>query len=426
MGLPMAKNVVQKCGLPVLGYDVVQQQMDAFREAGGIPVSDPAEIYKACDVILQILPTHPIIRNSVEQAIQYGKPGNVIVDLSSTAPDIILELYQQAKDAGMFLLDSPVSGGNPMAIAGTLAIMTGGDKEAFVKVKPVLACMGSPVYTGGPASGSVTKLVNNMIGGAILVAIAEGYAFAAKAGIDLQTTFEATRGGFAGGPMYDNQVPKIIKRDYTPGARIAVHRKDILGSAEVVGLNAEREILGLNEAVVAAGKLILQHTGVLGADAVKLVPAGRNGNAPCKGFLRSREVHKGKLELHGAVKVVQEITPRLKDGGLVLVLRKLVVDVLILDRFGVARIGHTADAVRPHTLIRDAVLRRFFFFIRSVRSCDGGFDLFSFGAGQLFLFGQFDTPPGLTGFAAPERHKNCWSYTGAALASGSTRGRCCG
>ena len=230
MGLPMAKNVVQKCGLPVLGYDVVQQQMDAFREAGGIPVSDPAEIYKACDVILQILPTHPIIRNSVEQAIQYGKPGNVIVDLSSTAPDIILELYQQAKDAGMFLLDSPVSGGNPMAIAGTLAIMTGGDKEAFVKVKPVLACMGSPVYTGGPASGSVTKLVNNMIGGAILVAIAEGYAFAAKAGIDLQTTFEATRGGFAGGPMYDNKVPKIIKRDYTPGARIAVHRKDILNA----------------------------------------------------------------------------------------------------------------------------------------------------------------------------------------------------
>ena len=199
-----------------------------------------------------------------------------------------------------------------------------------------------------------------------------------------------------------------------------------LGGAEVVGLNAEREILGLNQAVVAAGKLVLQHTGVLGADAVKFVSAGRDRNAPCKGFLRSREVHKGKLELHGAVKVVQEIAPRFKDGGLVLILRELVVDVLILDRFGVARVGHTANAVRPHTLIRDAVLRRFFFLIRSVRSCDGGFDLFSFGAGQLFLFGQFDTPPGLTGFAAPERHKNCWSYTDAASAAGSTHGRCCG
>ena len=230
MGLPMAKNVVQKCGLPVLGYDVVQKQMDAFREAGGIPVSDPVEIYKQCDVVLQILPTHPIIRNSVEQAIQYGKPGNVIVDLSSTAPDIILELYQQAKDAGMFLLDSPVSGGNPMAIAGTLAIMVGGDKEAFDKVKPVLACMGKPVYTGGPASGSVTKLVNNLIGGAILTAYAEGYAFAAKAGIDLQTTFEATRTGFLAGPCYENKIPKIIRRDYEPGARVAVHRKDILNA----------------------------------------------------------------------------------------------------------------------------------------------------------------------------------------------------
>ena len=216
MGLPMAKNVVQKCGMPVLGYDVVQKQLDAFQAAGGIPVSDPVEIYKQCDVILQILPTHPIIRNSVEQAIQYGKPGNVIVDLSSTAPDIILELYEKTKAAGMHLLDSPVSGGNPMAIAGTLAIMTGGDKEAFEQVKPVLECMGNPVYTGGPASGDVTKLVNNMIAGATLVAIAEGYAFAAKAGIDLQTTFEATRGGFAGGPLYTTRCPRSSSGTMSP------------------------------------------------------------------------------------------------------------------------------------------------------------------------------------------------------------------
>ena len=230
MGLPMAKNAVKKSGLPVLGYDVVQKQMDAFQAAGGIPVSDPVEIYRECDIILQILPTHPIIRNSVEQAIRYGKPGNIIVDLSSTAPDIVLELHEEAKAAGMHLLDSPVSGGNPMAEAGTLAIMVGGDREAFEQAEPIISCMGSPVYTGGSASGSVTKLVNNMIGGAILVAIAEGYAFAAKAGIDLQTTFEATRSGFAGGPLYDNKVPKLIKRDYEPGARIAVHRKDIVNA----------------------------------------------------------------------------------------------------------------------------------------------------------------------------------------------------
>lgn len=230
MGLPMAKNVVSKSGCEVLGYDVAQKQLDAFAAAGGTPVSDPVEIYKNCDIILQILPTHAIIRNSVEQAIQYGKPGNIIVDLSSTAPDIIQELYQEAKAAGMSLLDSPVSGGNPMAQAGTLAIMTGGDKDAFEKAKMVISCMGTPVYTGKPGSGSVTKLVNNMIAGAIMVAIAEGYAFAAKAGIDLETTFQATRGGFAGGPVYENKVPKLIRRDYEPGARVAVHRKDILNA----------------------------------------------------------------------------------------------------------------------------------------------------------------------------------------------------
>ena len=230
MGLPMSINVVKRSGCEVLGYDVATDRLKKFAEAGGKAVEVPTEIYKTCDVILQILPAHEVIIHSVEQAIRLGKPGNIIVDCSSTAPDIILDLYQKAKDAGMYLLDSPVSGGNPMAAAGTLAIMTGGDREAFDRVENVLRCMGTPVFVGGPASGSVTKLVNNMIAGAYLAAIAEGYAFAAKAGIDLQTTFEATRTGEAGGPLYDNKVPKIIARDYEPGARIAVHRKDILNA----------------------------------------------------------------------------------------------------------------------------------------------------------------------------------------------------
>ena len=229
MGLPMAKNLLKKSGCEILGYDVMEKQREGFIAAGGT-VAEPEEIYKTCDVIMQILPTHAIIRDSVEKAVKFGKPGRIIVDLISTAPDIIQELYKLAKDAGMYLLDSPISGGNPMAIAGTLAIMTGGDKEAFEEVKPLLECMGTPVYVGGPASGSVTKLVNNMVAGAYLVAMAEGYAFAAKAGIDLQTTFEATRGGFAGGPLYDNKIPKLIHRDYEPGARVAVHRKDILNA----------------------------------------------------------------------------------------------------------------------------------------------------------------------------------------------------
>ncbi len=128
----------------------------------------------------------------------------------------------------MHLLDSPVSGGNPMAIAGTLSIMTGGEREVFDRVRPLLETMGSATYTGPSGSGDAIRLINNMIGGAMLAAISEAYALAEKSGLDLDTVFEATRGGFAGGPLYENKVPKIISRDFEPGARIAVHYKDIL------------------------------------------------------------------------------------------------------------------------------------------------------------------------------------------------------
>ena len=230
MGYGMTGNLIDKSGCDIYGYDPVPALRERFAARGGKVLDDAKTLYKTCDIIFMCLPTNAIVKATITEIMETARPGTTIVDMGSTSPYVIQELHAAAVEKGFHLLDSPVSGGNPMAIAGTLAIMTGGDKEAFDKVKPVLECMGSPVYTGGPASGSVTKLVNNMIGGAILVAIAEGYAFAAKAGIDLQTTFEATRGGFAGGPMYDNKVPKIIKRDYTPGARIAVHRKDILNA----------------------------------------------------------------------------------------------------------------------------------------------------------------------------------------------------
>lgn len=230
MGLPMAINVLKKSHYEVLGYDVVATRLEEFAANGGTPVMSTDEIYSTCDVIMQMLPTHETIKHSFDECLRLAKKGTILLDLDSTAPDIIQDYYPRFKEAGMYLIDSPVSGGNPMAIAGTLAIMSGGDQEAFERVEALLACMGKPVYVGKSASGSITKLVNNMIGGAILSAIAEGYALAAKCGMDLETVFEATRVGFAGGPLYDNKVPKIINRDYRPGARVAVHRKDIINA----------------------------------------------------------------------------------------------------------------------------------------------------------------------------------------------------
>ncbi len=232
MGQPMAINLQKKSGRTVHGFDVMKEQCGSFVSAGGILVDDVTNIYKDCSIIMLCLPSHDAVISAVDQAITYGKAGNIIVDLSSTAPNVIADLNKSAGEAGMSLLDAPISGGNPMAIAGTLAIMAGGDAEALRVVWPLLECLGTPVYTGASGTGSLTKLVNNIVAGAYLVAMSEAYAFAAKAGLDLQTTFEATRGGFAGGPMYENKIPKLINKDYTPGARIAVHRKDIINAKQ--------------------------------------------------------------------------------------------------------------------------------------------------------------------------------------------------
>lgn len=232
MGLPMAKNLISKSQQKILGFDVVPEKMELFVQYGGVPAQSIEQLYRETDILIQMLPTHQIIRNSIENAILYGKPGNIIIDMSSTAPDIIQELYGKAKAQGISLLDSPVSGGDVLAEQGTLAIMAGGDQEAYQQVESILSCMGSPVYTGRSGSGSLSKLVNNMIVGASIVGLAEAYAFAEKCGLDLQLLFNATHKGFVGGPMYDSKAPKIISRDFQPGARIAVHRKDIINAQD--------------------------------------------------------------------------------------------------------------------------------------------------------------------------------------------------
>ena len=128
------------------------------------------------------------------------------------------------------------------------------------------------------------------------------------------------------------------------------------GGLNVVSVDAESQVLGLDKTVVAPGQLVLQHGGVLHPDAVKIVSLERDGDSAGKGLLGGRQVQKGQLKPDGTVEVIEEITPALKDCGFVLILRELVVDVLELDGLGVVAVCHTADTVRPHLFIGDTVL----------------------------------------------------------------------
>lgn len=112
--------------------------------------------------------------------------------------------------------------------------MTGGEKEIYDKVKPYLEMMGKTVtYMGPSGCGSTAKLANNMMVGIHLVAMSEAFAFAKKAGLDPQTLFGAIKDGFAQSAVMDLKVPKILSRNFSASARIAVHLKDINNAMEM-------------------------------------------------------------------------------------------------------------------------------------------------------------------------------------------------
>lgn len=234
MGLPMAVNLVKKSGKAVIGFDVFPEQRELLKREGGQTAENASEIFAECDVIFLCLPTNELLQDNVEQIMEVAGPGTVIVDLGSTSPGVIRELYPKVREQSLHLLDSPVSGGETGAIAGTLVLMCGGNQEVFDSVRPLLLYMGTKVtYIGGSGCGCVAKLANNMIVGVNLASTAEAFAFAVKAGINPQILFDAIRDGFAGSAVMDLKIPKIISRDYAASARVAVHQKDLKNATQL-------------------------------------------------------------------------------------------------------------------------------------------------------------------------------------------------
>lgn len=228
MGLPMAINLVNKSKYEIVGFDVVEERKSIFKESGGTAVDNTEVIINNCDIIFLSLPTNDLVKSSIQNIINTKRKGTIIVDLSSTSPNLIREMYAKANKAEISLIDSPVSGGEKGAIEGTLAMMCGGDKEVFDQVESLLHFMGATVtYVGKTGCGSVAKLANNMIVGCNIAAVGEALAFAVKAGLDPEVLFIAIKDGFAGSAVLSSKAPKIISRDFEASARIAVHQKDL-------------------------------------------------------------------------------------------------------------------------------------------------------------------------------------------------------
>ena len=227
MGKPMAKNLMNE----LVVYDVIAANVDNVVAAGAQAGASSKDVAEQCSFIITMLPNSPHVKTVVmgENGVLEGaQAGTVLVDMSSIAPLASQEIAAACGEKGVKMLDAPVSGGEPKAIDGTLAIMVGGDKELFDQVKDVLAVMGSSVvYCGTIGAGNTTKLANQIIVAANIAACAEAFILAKKAGVDPAVVFEAIKGGLAGSTVMNAKVPMMLERDFNPGFKIDLHIKDL-------------------------------------------------------------------------------------------------------------------------------------------------------------------------------------------------------
>ncbi len=228
MGLPMARNILGKGPEPLLVYDVFPEKMESLVREGAKAAASSAGALQAADIAFLCLPTNALVEEALAQALAHMKPGACVVDFSSTAPGIIQAAHQAGLKKGLMVVDAPVSGGSWGAEAASLTVMCGGDETAFALALPFLKRVGSTVSHIGPSgAGDLCKIINNMLVGIHLDALAEGLALAKKAGLDPARVFEAIRHGFAGSPVMEAKAPRMIAHDFEPQARLAVHLKDL-------------------------------------------------------------------------------------------------------------------------------------------------------------------------------------------------------
>ena len=254
MGGPVAGHI-RRAGFPMVVYDLRSEATRPFRERGAAVASSPADLARHSDVIITALP----LPKDVEQVVHGPngildgvKEGSVYIDISTSPPSLIRRLEPLFRAKGAFVLDAPVASGQPGAARGIHEVMVGGEREIFERVKPIFSAFGDQVLHAGPlGTGSICKLVHQMINNTISQAIAEGLTLGVKAGVEPKALWECVRRGMVGRMhVLHYQVPQTVFRGQfeTETFPLKLLRKDI-GLATELGraLNVPLPLANLTE-----------------------------------------------------------------------------------------------------------------------------------------------------------------------------------
>ena len=230
MGAPMAGHLVA-AGHTVVGYNRSSGPVEALVAAGGQGAGSVAEAVREAEVIITMVPDSPDVEGVAlgEDGIYANAPqGARHVDMSSIRPDVAVRLAEAGREAGIRVLDAPVSGGEAGAKEAKLSIMVGADPEDFDAVKSILETVGSTVVlVGPPGSGQTVKAANQLIVAGTYELIAEAIVFLRAYGVDTDSALKVLGGGLAGSTVMQRKGASMLAGQFAPGFRIDLHHKDM-------------------------------------------------------------------------------------------------------------------------------------------------------------------------------------------------------
>lgn len=263
MGEPMCRNILAKSGHRVRVLDLDAAPVQRLVALGAETAADVAALVRGCEVVLVSLPSGKVLLELAHGGglLAQMKPGQIFVDLGTSAVKLTRELAAEFGARGVRYLDAPVARTRQAAEAGTLSVMVGGDAATFEQVKPLLACCASDITHCGPiGSGQVTKILNNMVLFQTVAALSEAYAIARHAGFDPKLIFDTLSKGSGDSFALRNHGAKAIIPQQFPLRAFSVEyaKKDLSYALELAaehGIDAAgaRRVDALFDQAIAKG-----------------------------------------------------------------------------------------------------------------------------------------------------------------------------
>lgn len=230
MGKPMTRNLLQ-AGFTVTVHNRSRAVVDLLASEGATPASSSAEVARAADLLFTCLPTAETVEEvflGSDGVIGAARAGQILIDCSTVTPELSRRIYAAAAEAGASFLDAPVSGGPAGAEEASLTIMVGGDAGVLARARPALQALGPNIHHVGPSgSGTVVKIVNQLLVAINMAAVAEATALGVKAGASPEALLEVIQSSFGGSRMLTRALPLMMDRNFAAATTINILLKDL-------------------------------------------------------------------------------------------------------------------------------------------------------------------------------------------------------